>query len=165
MSIAIRPAEKQDLADIVRIYNESIVKKGLTADLDQITVQDREEWFEEHSNARYPLLVASQNDQVIGWISLSPYRKGRKALENVTEVSLYIAHSHIGKGVGSDMMQCMIEMAKEAGYKNMIAILIETNERSVGLFAKYGFELWGTLPGIVEIDGQTFNHSYYGRKL
>ena len=165
MSISIRPATKNDLPKIVSIYNEAIMKKGLTADLEVMDVNDMTEWFEEHSADRYPILVATEKEEVVGWIALSPYRKGRKALDTTAEVSLYVANSHIGRGVGSNMMQCIIEIAKEIGLKNMIAILISSNERSAGLFGKYQFELWGTMPEIVEVDGQNFNHCFYGRKI
>lgn len=165
MSIAVRPATLSDLPAIVAIYNQAIQKKGLTADLDLITEEDRREWFTDHSPTQYPILVAEEHDKVIGWISLSPYRKGRRALQTTGEVSLYISDTHIGRGVGSDMMQCMLELARSIGYRHIIAILIGTNQRSVGLFEKYGFEVWGTMPGIVEIEGSYLNHCFYGRHL
>jgi len=165
MPIAIRPAVQTDLAAIVRIYNEAVLKKGLTADLELVTEESRQDWFAEHTQERYPILVATDEDKVVGWISLSPYRKGRKALDATAEVSLYITDGQIGRGVGSDMMQSIIALAGALGYHNMIAILIGTNERSIGLFRKYGFELWGTMPGIIEIDGGQYNHCFYGKKL
>lgn len=165
MSLSIRPAVKEDLVHIIEIYNQAVLRKGLTADLDLVDLEDREDWFEEHSDERYPILVAVQDDRIIGWIMLSAYRKGRRALQRTIEVSLYIATSHIGRGVGTDLLNFIIPLAKQLGYQNMIAILISINERSVGLFAKYGFELWGRLPAIVEIDGQTFDHCIYGRRL
>jgi L-amino acid N-acyltransferase YncA len=164
MPIAIRPATEHDLPAIVHIYNEAVAKKGLTADLELVTVEQRRDWFAEHTE-RYPILVATSNSMVVGWISLSPYRKGRKALDATAEVSLYITNGLIGKGVGSDMMQSIIALAGVLGYHNMIAILIGTNERSIGLFRKYGFELWGTMPGIIEIDGKRYNHCFYGKQL
>lgn len=165
MSLSIRPAQLSDLHNIVNIYNQAILKKGLTADLDLQDVSEKTSWFEQHKPERYPIFVATKNDEVVGWVSLSPYREGRKALQRTTEVSLYIHDNHIGKGYGSMMMKQIMAEAKQIGYTNMIAILIANNEKSVGLFTKFNFTLWGLLPGIVEIGDEKLNHCIYGRSL
>lgn len=161
----IRLAQQEDLAQIVAIYNQAILKKGLTADLDLQQVEDKKNWFLNHTPERYPIFVALHETQVIAWISLSPYREGRRALQSTTEVSLYVDEAYLGKGIGSAMMQHVLVAAKDLAYKNIVAILIEANEKSVGLFTKFKFERWGLLPGIVEIDTQQLNHCIYGRKL
>lgn len=165
MSLSIRLALLNDLPIIVNIYNQAILKKGLTADLDLQDVSVKTSWFEQHIPDRYPIFVASKNDEIVGWVSLSPYREGRKALQRTTEVSLYIHDNHIGKGYGSMMMKQIMAEAKQIGYTNMIAILIANNEKSVGLFTKFNFTLWGLLPGIVEIGDEKLNHCIYGRSL
>lgn len=165
MSLSIRLALLNDLPIIVNIYNQAILKKGLTADLDLQDVSEKTSWFEQHKSNRYPIYVATKNEEIVGWVSLSPYREGRKALQRTTEVSLYLHENHIGKGFGSIMMQQIIAEAKQIGYTNMIAILIANNEKSVGLFTKFNFALWGMLPGIVEIGDQKLNHCIYGRSL
>jgi L-amino acid N-acyltransferase len=165
MSISIRPATIADLPRIVEIYNQSILKKGLTADLDVQKVEDKLSWFESHNPERYPIFVAVQENETVGWVSLSPYREGRKALSRTTEVSLYLDEKHIGHGIGSTLMLQILADAKELGYNNMIAILIANNEKSVGLFTKFKFSLWGLLPGIVEIGEERLNHCIYGRSL
>lgn len=161
----IRLAQQEDWAQIVAIYNQAILKKGLTADLDLQQIEDKQGWFLSHTAERHPIFVAVDNTKVIAWISLSPYREGRRALQNTTEVSLYVDEAYLGQGIGSMMMQHIMAVAKELGYKNMLAILIEANEKSVGLFTKFKFDRWGLLPGIVEIDDQYLNHCIYGRKL
>ena len=165
MSLSIRLALLNDLPLIVNIYNQAILKKGLTADLDLQEVSVKTSWFEQHKPDRYPIYVALKNDEIVGWVSLSPYREGRKALQRTTEVSLYLHENHIGKGFGSIMMQQIIAEAIQIGYTTMIAILIANNEKSIGLFTKFNFALWGLLPGIVEIGDQKLNHCIYGRSL
>jgi len=38
----------------------------------------------------------------------------------------------------------------------------EHNTSSIALLEKFGFELWGNMPGIAEIDNKKYNHLYYG---
>jgi L-amino acid N-acyltransferase YncA len=165
MSISIRPATLGDLARIVEIYNQAILKKGMTADLALQKVEHKIDWFESHTPNRYPLFVAIKSDELVGWASLSAYREGREALKHTTEVSLYLDEKFIGKGMGSALMQQVIAEAKELGYHNILAIIISSNEKSIGLFTKFKFNLWGLLPNIVEIGDHKLNHCIYGRSL
>lgn len=165
MSLSIRLALLSDLNSIVTIYNQAILKKGLTADLDLQDVGEKTNWFEQHKPERYPIFVATKNNKVVGWVSLSPYREGRRALQGTSEVSLYLDENHIGKGYGSIMMTHIMAEAKQLGYTTIIAILIANNQKSVGLFTKFNFVLWGLLPGIVEIGDEKLNHCIYGRPL
>ena len=165
MDIIIRQAEQKDLASIVTIYNQAIATKISTAETIPVTAENKQSWFDEHQNEKFPLLVAEYNKEVIGWISLSAYRKGRQALQHIGEVSYYIHHNHLQKGLGSKLMNAMIEKAKELGYKNLIAIIIDANTASVGLLNKFGFEKWGLIPGIIEMEGIVHDHGYYGRKI
>lgn len=165
MSIQIRPATIDDLPIIVAIYNQAIAKRGQTADLETVTIEDRITWFREHNQEQYPILVALDDNEIVGWISLSAYRQGRRALATCAEISLYIHEQRTGRGVGSDMLASMIAIARDLGYDNILAFIISSNEKSKGLFAKYKFELWGKLPNVVAYDGHHFDHHIYGRTL
>jgi L-amino acid N-acyltransferase YncA len=165
MSLSLRSVAHADLPSIMAIYNQAVLKRGLTADLDLIEESQLESRFQDYLSGHYPMLVATENNDIVGWVTLSPYRKGRKALARTTEVSIYIDEHYMSRGLGSQMMEYALALAKELGYRTVIAILIETNKKSVGLVNKYGFELWGLLPDVVEINDNTFNHCIYGRKL
>lgn len=165
MSISIRPMKAADAARIVEIYNQSVRTKGQTADLDEVSVESRRDWFLEHEDEHYPIFVACHNAEIMGWISISPYRKGRRALEAVAEISLYIDVNSRGKGIGTDMMQYAQSFCRSTGIRHLIGIIIASNDRSVALFKKFGFVLWGRMPGIVEIEGQQLDHLYYGKSL
>jgi phosphinothricin acetyltransferase len=165
MSVSIRPMKDADAARIIDIYNQSVRTKGHTADLDEVSLESRREWFLEHTDERYPIFVACRNDEIMGWISVSPYRKGRRALEAVAEISLYIDGNSRGKGIGTDLMQYAQSFCRSTGFRHLIGIIIASNDRSVALFKKFGYVLWGRMPGIVDIDGEGQDHVYYGKSL
>jgi len=58
-----------------------------------------------------------------------------------------------------------IEIAKQYNFKNLVAILLAPNIRSIKLLEKFSFHRWGTLPNVAIIDSQYFDHLYYGLKL
>ena len=161
----IRIAEEKDFADIIIIYNHAVDEKFATADTEYISLESRKNWFALHSPLSYPIYVAEENNEVIGWCSLSPHRPGRKALRNVAEISYYIHKDHRRKGVASKLISYTIEEAKKLGFKNLISILLDLNKTSIYILEKFGFEKWGHLPSIAEIENIICGQFIYGRKL
>lgn len=162
----IRKAVKNDLERITEIYNQAIISKKATADMEVFKEDQRMQWFLIHSNnERTPIYVYEDECTLAGYCSLSAYRPGRQALESIAEISYYIDYSYHRRGFGSKLVQYAIDEARKLGYKNLLAILLSCNDSSQALLKKYGFEHWGTLPNIVYINDKIYSHYYYGLKL
>jgi L-amino acid N-acyltransferase YncA len=161
----IRSANESDYPQIVSIYNHAVDEKFATADTEYVTVKSKMNWLEQHSTKTYPIYVAEENGKLIGWCSLSPHRPGRKALRNVAEISYYIHKDYRRMGVANSLINFTIESAQKLGFKNLITILLDMNKPSIYILEKFGFEKWGHLPGIAEIDGTICGQFIYGKKL
>jgi len=161
----IRSVTSKDYSEIIRIYNHAVDEKFATADTEYVTVDSRKEWFEQHSSSTYPIYVAEEKGEIIGWCSLSPHRPGRKALQTVAEISYYIHKDHRRKGIANKLISYTIDEAKKLGFKNLISILLDLNKTSIYILEKFGFEKWGHLPEVAEIDGVICGQYIYGRKL
>jgi len=156
---------KSDLAVINEIYNQAVASKFSTAHTHPISMDERRKWFLEHNSNRYPVFVWDERGQVCGWLSFSPYRKGRMALQSTAEISYYVHNQHFRRGIGSGLMKFALSEAPELGFKTLIAILLEPNAASIVLLKKFGFELWGDMPLLAEIEGGEYNHQYYGLRI
>jgi len=161
----IRIAEQKNFADMITIYNQAVDEKFATADTEHITIESRKDWFAQHSPKTYPIYVAEENDQIIGWCSLSPHRPGRKALKTVAEISYYIHKDHRRKGVANKLISYTIDSAKNLHFKNLISILLDMNKTSIHILENFKFEKWGHLPDIAEIDGIVCGQFIYGKQL
>lgn len=161
----IRNSIEKDFVEILKIYNQVVDEKFATADTEQVSIESRKDWFTQHSPETYPIYVAEENDEIIGWCSLSPHRPGRKALRTVAEISYYIHKNFRRKGVASSLISYTINSAKELGFENLISILLDANKTSIYILEKFGFEKWGHLPDIAEIDGVICGQFIYGRKI
>jgi L-amino acid N-acyltransferase YncA len=128
-------------------------------------VASRSAWFEQHPADSYPILVAELEGQVQGWLSVSPYRPGRKALAGCVEISYYLDEHCQGKGIGSALVAAGLQACRERGYTAVFAIILDRNQVSVALMKKFGFSQWAHLPDIANFDGETCGHVYYGRHL
>jgi L-amino acid N-acyltransferase YncA len=164
----IRDAVKDDLPRIVEIYNASIPGRAATADTEPVTVQSRVDWFESHDPETRPLWVMEvQTDQglaIAGWISLRDYY-GRPAYHATAEIALYIAPEHQGNGYGSKLLGLLIEHAAKHGVKNLLSFVFGHNEASIRLNERFGFEKWGHLPGVAQLDDDWRDLVILGLKL
>jgi len=165
MRLTVRPATLDDLPVVVEIYNQAIRSGNATGDMTEFSVEERRGWYEEFDVETFPLFVAELKGIVIGYISLSPYRRGRRAFSDVAEVSFFVDYSHHGKGVGRTMMQHMIRMARQTGKRVLLAILLEVNVPSIALLGSSGFTKWGHLPDIGNFDGKYIGQFIFGLDL
>ena len=163
--IKIRAAQKTDWPKIIEIYNQAVLESGKTADTEPQSVEGRKEWLDQHLNPKYPILLAEIDSQIVGWCSLSPHRKGRKALEITAEISYYIDKENRSVGVGKTLIQSAINYAKSNSIKNVFAILLDVNVQSIKILEHFGFEKWGHLPDVAQIDELICGQFIYGKHI
>jgi len=153
-----RLARRDDLPVIVDIYNSTIASREVTADTAPITVESREAWFNDHTPDRRPLWVIhdaedkSEDPEVLGWLSYSNFY-GRPAYSGTAEVSIYIAESARGKGLGRYCLELAMAFAPEVKVHTLLGFIFGHNQPSLALFRKYGFETWANFPRVANLDG------------
>ncbi len=160
----IRIASLKDLPQILDIYNQAIQARSIAA-LETVTLENRQAWFEEHPSDEYPILVAESGDVVSGYLYLSAYRPGRTALRATAEVSYFVDQDSQRQGVASALLVEAIHRCKSLGFKNLFAILLENNKRSISFLEKHGFQKWAHLPGVAEIAGKEVGQVYFGKRV
>lgn len=151
MGITLRSATMSDLPLIVDIYNQVIPGHQVTADLKPVTVDQRRDWFLAHTTDHYPLWVIINDGLIIGWLSFSPFY-GRAAYAKTAEISIYLDRSVQGKGIGSQVLEMVPTQVTLTGLKVLLAYVFSSNLPSIKLFKKFGYEQWGFLPAVAELD-------------
>ncbi|MCS4302852.1 GNAT family N-acetyltransferase [Chryseobacterium sp. BIGb0232] len=152
-NLKFRNAELADLNKIVAIYNSTIASRMVTADVEEVSVESKVQWFSEHNTETRPLWVVEDTDgQMIGWVSFSSFHE-RSAYSGTVEVSIYLDESCRGKGYGKMILQYCIDNAGKFGVNNLVALIFLHNEPSLKLFRYFGFEDWGNLPNVAVLDG------------
>ncbi len=160
----IRPATQNDLEQIVEIFNQAIENGNSNAYTEKVKTSEKQQWFESHTH-QYFILVVEENENIIGWTSISPYRKDRQALAATAEISYYIHTDYQRKGIGKLLVNEAINLAIKKGIKNLFAIMLDTNEASKNLLLNINFQIWGHLPNIVEFPDRTCGQYYLGKNL
>ncbi|WP_265130858.1 GNAT family N-acetyltransferase [Chryseobacterium oranimense] len=163
--LQFRNADLKDLEKIVEIYNSTIPSRMVTADMENVSVESRIKWFNEHNPQTRPLwVVEDQNGQTIGWVSFSSFHE-RAAYSGTVEVSIYLDESCRGKGYGKTILKYCIDNAAKFGVNNLVALIFLHNEASLRLFRNFGFEDWGTLPDVAILDGVERSLKILGKRV
>jgi phosphinothricin acetyltransferase len=160
-----RDAIQSDLPLIVEIYNSTVAGRMVTADTEPVSVESRKHWYNEHSPEKRPLwIVEDANKNIIGWVSFQSFY-GRPAYDATAEISIYLDEKQRGKGFGKQVLQYCIDKAPAHEIKNLLGYIFTHNTPSINLFLKLGFEQWGHLKNIANLDGVERSVIIVGKRL
>lgn len=87
-------------------------------------------------------LAARAQNEIVGWAVLSPVSR-RKAYEGVAEVSVYVARSHQGRGIGKALLETIIIMSESCGIWTLQGATFPENTASLRLQERCGFRVVG----------------------
>lgn len=160
----IRDAIEADLPAIVAIYNASVPGRASTADTEPVSIKSRRDWFRDHDPEKRPLWVAVDDEVVAGWLSFQSFY-GRPAYHATAEVSVYVTPALQRKGIGRELLAKAVARAPLLGLKTLLGFIFGHNEASLHLFESFGFQRWGVLPGIAELDGIERDLIILGRRI
>ncbi len=153
--LRIRPYHQADLPAIATVYNESILKGGITMDCHLYSAEDIRKTTAKF-NQRETILVAQQDQQVIGWGIIKRY-SDRWGYRVCCETSVYLALSEKGKGYGKLIQQALLQKVKEFGYHHVVAKILAANQTSIEFHLRFGFEIVGIQKEIGFYQGKWHN--------
>ncbi|MBE6038624.1 MAG: N-acetyltransferase [Anaerofustis stercorihominis] len=141
----IRTATINDLPAMLEIYNHAIKNTLVTFAIDEMSLEERLPWFEEHNKDNHPLYVYDKDGEVVAYVCLSTYRN-MQAYNSTVELSVYVHHEHQGMGIGNTLMEFILDIArKDPTIHMVISVITSSNERSIKMHEKFGFEFSGRI--------------------
>jgi phosphinothricin acetyltransferase len=161
----IRPGRLADLDALTEIYNHYVTSSIATFDLAPRRPEERRGWFDEHAGGRYRLWVAANaSESVVGYASSSAFRP-RLAYQTTVEVSVYLAPSAIGQGLGSRLYRALFDSIQDEDLHRAVAVIAQPNPASVGLHTKWGFREIGRFHEVGRKFDQYWDVAYFERPL
>ena len=144
----IRNLESADWEAVSDIYAEGIATRNATFETE---VPSWESWDSAHiSGCRF---VAEIDGAVRGWAALTPV-SDRCVYGGAAEVSVYVAASSRGHGLGSALLAQVVRASEDAGFWTLQAGLFAENEGSLRLHERAGFRLVGVRERLGKLDGR-----------
>jgi L-amino acid N-acyltransferase YncA len=153
-TLKIRDASVEDCAAICEIYNFYISGTVITFDEQPMDASAWEQKLNHVRELKLPFIVAtSDSGELLGFAYLAPWRQ-KSAYRRTVENTIYLKHTAVGQGVGPRLLAELLRLGKEAGIKEVVAVISDSEaDTSIQMHKKFGFKKVGQLPGV----GNKFN--------
>jgi phosphinothricin acetyltransferase len=152
MAINIRPYKTDDTQAILAIINHNILHSTSLYDYNIRSYEQQKTILEEKINKNFPVIVAELDGIVVGFGMYSEFRF-REAYQFTVEHSVYVSEDFQSKGVGKQLLQELINLAREQKIHTMIGVIDSENQGSVVFHEKFGFKT----VGIIKESGYKFD--------
>lgn len=164
-----RNAVASDLPRIVEIYNHAVATRKCSCDLEPTTVQARRPSFETHTPEHRPLWVAEDSSKpglgAIGYLGFFHFMNERPGYFITADLAIYLHPDYQRCGLGSYLLDQAVQRAPALGIETLSATIFASNEASIRLFEKFGFERWGLMPRVARLEGVEKDLLLVGRRL
>jgi L-amino acid N-acyltransferase YncA len=140
----IRDASEEDLPGILAIYNEVMATSTAIFSDQPSTLSERRSWLQARQRQGYPVLVAVDGADVIGFASFGDFRSW-PGYRYTVEHSVHVAAQVRGRGTGTALVQELLQRATALGKHVMVAGIDAANTGSIRLHERLGFTQVGLL--------------------
>ncbi|CAN5611253.1 GNAT family N-acetyltransferase [soil metagenome] len=137
----IRDAVAADLPSVREIYNHYVMNSTVTFDETPMTLAELRRKFTKIGEKKMPFIVAENPaGQLLGYAYVYPWKE-KAAYRYTVENSIYLGPAATGKGLGKALFTELLAKSKEAGIKEVIAVIADRGaEASIEMHKKFGFK-------------------------
>jgi phosphinothricin acetyltransferase len=151
MDFAIAAMQPADWPSVERIYLEGIADGNATFETEP---PGWEKWNAAHH--KHSRLIATERGQTVAWAALSPV-SSRRVYRGVAEVSIYVAESARGKGLGKTLLSELIRHSEQNDIWTLQAGIFPENTASIALHKSCGFREVGVRERIGQLGARWRN--------
>lgn len=135
----IRTADLSDATAIADIYNPYIAETVITFEEKSVSAAAIAERISQVLDRGLPWIVIEQAGNVCGYAYATAWRV-RDAYRFSTETTVYVAKTHIGRGLGTLLYDELLNKLTSSGAHLAIGGIALPNAASVALHEKLGFK-------------------------
>lgn len=147
MTVRIRAAGTDDAAALAAIYAHHVRTGTATFDTVPRSAQEMAAKVAECTAQGWPFLVAERAGAVVGYAYATRFRD-RPAYAATCEDSIYVAAGHVGQGIGTMLLGALLTEGRDAGFRQMIAVIGGGEPASIALHARLGFRPAGRMEAV-----------------
>jgi L-amino acid N-acyltransferase len=134
----IRDAREADVSAILAIYNDVVATSTAIYRDDPATLEDRRRWCAGRQEQGYPVLVADEGGDIVGFASFGDFRPW-PGYRFTVEHTVHVRADRRSHGIGTGLMQPLLRRAASMGKHVMIAGVDADNAGSLAFHERLGF--------------------------
>jgi L-amino acid N-acyltransferase YncA len=147
-TVTVRPSGASDVPAITEIYGQHVIEGTGSFEIVPPNSQEIAKRRSDVVKRGLPWLVAEVDGAVVGYAYASPFR-AREAYRFTLEDSIYVRPESSGQGVGRMLLEKLIDICRDGGYKQMLALIGDsTNIASIRLHERCGFQHMGAMKNV-----------------
>ncbi len=166
-TIILRNARPEDADDLVKYLKATSAETPyLIREPEEITItkENEEQFLQTKIDAeRELMLIALIDGKHIGncsLMSIAPYKRYRHRCD----VAIALYKEYCGSGIGTAMLQTVLNVAREAGYEQAELEVMAENENAIAMYEKLGFKKYGTFPDNMKYADGSYMDAYWMMK-
>lgn len=132
-------ATEDDLPGILSIFNEVIAHTTAVYREQPVTLEERRSWMSSRLSQAYPVLVARDGKDVLGFASFGEFRAW-PCYRNTVEHSVHVRADVRAQGIGRSLVEALLPRAQRLGKHVMVAGIDADNAASRRLHQRLGFD-------------------------
>lgn len=160
MDYQIRPAVNDDRQGIVDIFNY-YVENTMAAYPEQKVPPAFFDMLAQMAKG-YPFYVAATAGNIAGYALLRPHSP-MPAFRRSAELTCFISPDYTGKGLGTALLDRLVEDARARGIDTILASVSSANEGSINFHMKHDFVRCGTFARAGRKFGKDFDEIWLQR--
>ena len=162
MSIIYREVEIDDafsLIDFLTVVGGETDNLSFSSESLKLSAESEERFIRRFkSNKKNLMLIAEHDGKIVGNASIERNRTPRYS--HGAELSIALRREFWGQGIGTRLMELLIEFAKKSGVEILYLEVRCDNERAIKLYRKFGFSTIGVYKNFFKI-----GENYYDAEL
>lgn len=147
--LVIRSLEKADASQVVPYMGAMYADSPFLArygDEWQMGIEDEAAFLESSEKAENKLLLGGfLGQELVALCDFSPIGSSYK-VDHRCQMGISVSNGQQGKGIGSLMMDSLLDSARQTGFSQMELEVVASNTRAIRLYEKFGFQKVGTIP-------------------
>lgn len=152
--IRLRNATHDDFPEITRIYNGYVTGSTASFEMEPLSRETMAERLRTIAD-KYPVIVAETSDGQIAGYCYAHAWKAYAAYSPTVESTVYLHPDFTGLGIGTLLMDRLIDECRKCGFRAIVADITIGNEASEALHRKLGFKQVSRFEGIAEKFGKS----------
>lgn len=165
MPMKIRAAVASDYPTILALYNHYITTSPATFDIEPVTLESRQGWFEQFDETgRHRLLVLDAEGDILGYAASMTLRE-KAAYDPSVETTIYLRGDATGQGLGQRLYTGLFDLLAKEDIHRAYAAITLPNPASIALHTMLNFTHCGTFNEVGHKLGKYWDVAWYEKKL
>lgn len=161
----IRRGHAGDAAGMAAIYNHYVAESDVIFSNTQLTAADMQAKIARLAlGDRFPFLVAESAGRIVGY-AYAHHWQPDPVYDLTWELTMYLAHDILGHGLGSRMLERLVDECRCGGAHVLVSCITEGNAPCERMHLRAGFTRAGCIPETGFKFGRFLNDVIYYRLL